>query len=240
MESFNLAVQAYESKEYEKAYGLFEKAVEYNSDAMVNLAFMHMRGNARERSYTKAKKWFEKAALKNNTNALNSLGIFYEKGLGVICNEEKSFEYYERAADTGHEAAQVKIGIWYRQKGENYKSMQYLIPAAHNGNKRAQEIITYVSNTQLDTKKNISFHSLDKSKQLLLVKKLIDTKIAPSLAQDEGGIELVNFVTGDKPQIWLSYLGACSGCHLGSTSTADMMLKHFETMIDKNVVLYLM
>lgn len=41
-------------------------------------------------------------------------------------------------------------------------------------------------------------------------------------------------------QVWLNYLGACSGCHLGSTSTADMLLQHFESLIDKNIVLYLM
>lgn len=73
-----------------------------------------------------------------------------------------------------------------------------------------------------------------------LIEEMIKTKISPTLQGDNGGIALINYITGDKPQIWLNYLGACSGCHLGSTSTADMLLSHFETLIDKNVILYLM
>ncbi len=240
MESFNLAVKAYESKEYERAYGLFEEAVEENTDAMVNLAFMHMKGNGCTPSHTKAKEWFEKAAEHDNGYALNSLAIFYEKGMGVTADEQLAFEYYKRAADTGHVDAQAKTGILYRQKGDNAKAMQYLITAAHNDNAQAQEIITYVSNAGVSTQRNEAFHSLDETKQLALIENLIKTKILPTLAVDEGGLELVNFIPGETPQIWLSYLGACSGCHLGSTSTADMLLDHFETMIDKNVVLYLM
>lgn len=240
MESFNLAVKAYESKEYERAYGLFEEAVEENSDAMVNLAFMHMKGNGCRPSHTRAKEWFEKAAELDNGYALNSLAIFYEKGLSVTADEQLSFEYYKRAADAGHVDAQAKTGILYRQKGENGKAMQYLITAAHNNNAQAQEIITYVSNAGVSAERNEAFYTLDTSKQLALIENLIETKIRPSLASDGGGLELVNYIPGDTPQVWLSYLGACSGCHLGSTSTADMLLDHFETMIDKNVVLYLM
>ena len=240
MESFNLAVKAYESKEYERAYGLFEEAVDENSDAMVNLAFMHMKGNGCNPSHDRAREWFEKAAEQENGYALNSLGIFYEKGMGVIADEQKSFEYYKRAADTGHIDAQAKTGILYKQKGDGAKAMQYLITAAHNDNAQAQELITYVSNSEIASKKNEAFYSLDEDKQLALIENLIEKEIRPSLALDEGGIELINFIPGEKPQVWLNYLGSCSGCHLGSTSTADMLLNHFETMIDKNVVLYLM
>ncbi len=240
MESFNMAVKAYESKEYERAYGLFEEAVDESSDAMVNLAFMHMKGNGCTPSQEKAKEWFEKAAEKDNGYALNSLGIFYEKGMGVIADEEKAFEYYKRAADTGHIDAQAKTGILYRQKGDSAKAMQYLITAAHNDNAQAQEIITYVSNSEIASERNEAFYSLSEDKQLALIENLIEKEIRPSLALDEGGIELVNYIPGEKPQVWLNYLGSCSGCHLGSTSTADMLLNHFETMIDKNVVLYLM
>jgi len=240
MESFNLAVEAYESKEYERAYGLFEEASDENSDAMVNLAFMHMKGNGCNPSHERAKGWFEKAAEKENGYALNSLGIFYEKGMGVAIDEVKSFEYYKRAADTGHADAQAKTGILYRQKGDSAKAMQYLITAAHNDNAQAQEIITYVSNSEIASERNKAFYTLSEEKQLALIENLIEKEIRPSLALDEGGIELVNYIPGEKPQVWLNYLGSCSGCHLGSTSTADMLLNHFETMIDKNVVLYLM
>jgi hypothetical protein len=239
-ETFDKAVAAYESKQYAEAYGLFETAAEANPNAMVNLAVMHMKGTGCEQSNEVAKAWFERAAEQGSIHALNSLALFYEKGILGTQDGEKALEYYSRAADAGHVAAQLKAGILFRERGKNAEAMRYLIAAAHNNNKQAQEIITYVSNSEIATERNEAFHSLDPMRQRALVENLIETKIRPMLAADEGGIELVNYVPGKAPQIWLNYQGACSGCHLGSTSTADMLLDQFETMIDKNVVLYLM
>jgi len=118
--------------------------------------------------------------------------------------------------------------------------MRYLITAAHNNNAQAQEIITFVSNASLSTELNKPFRLLDAKQQTVLVEDMIEKKIRPTLEADSGGITLINYIPGETPQIWLNYLGACSGCHLGSTSTADMLLDQFETLIDKNVVLYLM
>ncbi|MBU0632350.1 SEL1-like repeat protein [bacterium] len=239
-EIFNKAIQEFESKNYIGAYGLFQEAAAENPDAMVNIAIMHMQGRGCTQSYELAKSWFLKAAEHGNTKALHSLGIFYEKGMVGAIDEEKALEYYKKAADNGHVDSQAKTGLLYKIKGNVAESMRYLITAAYNDNKQAQEIITYVSNSAIATEKNEIFHALDVFKQKALVENLIETKIRPTLANDGGGIELVNYIPGDKPQIWLNYQGTCSGCHLGSTSTADMLLDHFETMIDKNVVLYLM
>ena len=239
-EIFNKAIQEFESKNYIGAYGLFEEAAPNNPDAMVNLAIMHMQGRGCTQSYELARSWFEKAAELGSTKAQHSLGIFYEKGMLGSIDDDKALEYYKMGADSGHVDSQLKTGILYKQKGNNAEAMRYLITAAYNDNKQAQEIITYVSNSSIATEKNKIFHALDSIKQRALVENLIETKIRPTLAIDGGGIELVNYIPGEKPQVWLNYQGTCSGCHLGSTSTADMLLNHFETMIDKNVVLYLM
>lgn len=153
---------------------------------------------------------------------------------------EQALQDSKQAADNGHVEAQLKTGLLYRQEGKVAEAMRYLIAAAHNNNSQAQALITYVSNASIESPKNSAFHDLDVDKQRVLVENMIATKIRPTLAGDGGGIELINYVGGKTPQIWLNYLGNCSGCQLGSTSTADMLLKHFETMIDKNVVLYLM
>ncbi len=153
---------------------------------------------------------------------------------------QEALAYYKQAADEGHVDAQLKMGLLYKKDGKIAEAMRYLIAAAHNNNNHAQSLITYISNSSLASTKNSIFHDLDVEKQRELVENLLQTKIRPTLANDGGGIELVNFVGGKTPQIWLNYIGACSGCHLGFTSTADMMLGHFETMIDKNVILYLM
>lgn len=239
---FDAGVTAFEKKAYPEAYEYFESAVneQKNPDAMVNLAIMHMKGLGCARDLELAVKWFESAAKLGHSHAMMSLAHYYEKGMGGSTDASKALEYYVSAADQGIVSAQLKSGMLYREKGEIAKAMQYLIAAAHNNNAQAQEIITYVSNSGIDTFQNTLFRSLEAEKQRTLIENMIETKIKPMLEGDNGGIELVNFVSGKKPQVWLHYLGACSGCHLGSTSTADMVLKEFEVLIDKNIILYLM
>lgn len=239
-EIFDKAVQAYETKHYNEAYSLFEELSDSNTNALVNLALMHMKGTGCKQDNVIAMKLYEKAAQKNNTQALYSLGNFYEKGIATNVDVDKACEYYSKAADAGHVDSQLKAGLLYRQVGNIIEAMRYLITAAHNNSAQAQSIITYVSNSDIGGIKNQPFHSLGIYAQQELIKNMITQKIIPTLSSDGGGINLVNYIPGDKPQIWLNYLGACSGCQLGSTSTADMLLDHFETMIDKNVILYLM
>ena len=235
--TFDRAVEAFEAKQFEEAYGLF---AELNTKAMLNLAMMHMKGKGCEQSDDTAMMWLERASEQGDMQASNALATFYEKGVHVAQDGDKALEYYAKAADGGHVDAQLKAGMLYRERGKTAEAMRYLITAAHNNQAQAQEIITYVSNASIATEKNEAFHALDAQRQHALVVNLIETKIRPTLEADSGGIALVNYIPGETPQIWLNYLGACSGCHLGSTSTADMLLDHFETMIDKNVVLYLM
>ena len=238
---FDKGVSAYEQKAYPVAYRHFEEAAsEENKDAMVNLAIMHMKGVGCQRDLEEAKNWFEKAAALGHTHAMMSLAHFYEKGMDGTPDKDKALEFYVKAADHGMVDAQLKAGMLFREQGKISKAMQYLITAAHNNNSQAQALITYVSNAGLDESYNEMFRSLDEAKQKALVENMIETKIRPTLEADSGGIQLINYVAGEKPQVWLNYLGACSGCHLGSTSTADMLLDQFEALIDKNVVLYLM
>lgn len=239
-ETFDKAVEAYETKKYGEAYVLFEEVAQTNTSAMVNLALMHMKGTGCEKNIDIALAWFERAAARDNIKALYNLGTFYEKGMNGGVDNDKALAYYKKAADNGFVDAQLKTGLLYKQNANIAEAMRYLITAAHNNNNQAQSLITYVSNASDESTLNNAFRSLDIAAQRALVENMIATEIRPTLASDNGGIELINYIGGETPQIWLNYLGACSGCHLGSTSTADMLLDHFETMIDKNVVLYLM
>jgi len=238
--AFDRALAEFEKKNYSDAYGLFEESAKLEPKAMLNLAIMHMKGQGCKQDTKLAEKWFLEAAKHDNSQALNSLAVIYEKGMAGEVDGEKAFQYYKKAADLGSVEAQVKTGILYREQEKNLQAMRYLITAAHNNNKQAQEIVTYVSNVSDTNSLNEDFRNLDGLKQKELIDGLLDTKIRPTLAADGGGIELLNYIPGDVPQVWMSYTGTCSGCHLGATSTADMLLDNFQTMIDKNVVLYLM
>lgn len=240
MITFDKALEEFERKNYNGAYELFEESANLDPKSMVNLAVMHMKGQGCERSYTLAESWFLKAAEHNNIQALNALAIFYEKGMVGEADLTKALEFYKKAGDLGSVESQLKTGMLYKEQGKNLQAMRYLITAAHNNNSQAQGIVTYVSNTSSSNPLNKEFRALDGIQQKALIDTLLETKIRPTLAVDGGGIELLNYISGDEPQVWMSYTGTCSGCHLGSTSTADMLLDHFQTMIDKNVVLYLM
>jgi len=237
---FDKAMVEFESKNYSEAYGLFEESAEVNPNAMFNLAIMHMRGQGCTKDNLTAKNWFEKAAAHNHLQALNSLAIFYEKGMHGEVDATKALEYYKKAADLGNVEAQLKAGMLFKETGNKTEAMRYLITAAHNNNVQAQEVITYVSNASEENEIDYDFRRLEPLKQKELIDRLIETQIRPTLAVDGGGIDVLNYIPGERPQVWLSYTGSCSGCHLGSTSTADMLLDNFQTMIDKNVVLYLM
>jgi len=238
--SFDKAIEEFEKKNYSGAYGLFEESASLEPKAMVNLAIMHMKGQGCARDNKLAEEWFLKAAAFDNLQALSSLALFYEKGMSGEVDTDKALEFYKRAADLGSVESQLKAGMLYRERGKSLQAMRYLITAAHNNNSQAQDIITYVSNAAESNPLNSDFRSLDGLAQKALIDTLLETKIRPTLAVDGGGIDLLNYIPGEKPQVWMSYTGSCSGCHLGSTSTADMLLDNFETLIDKNVVLYLM
>ncbi|WP_345987124.1 NifU family protein [Sulfurimonas sp. HSL1-2] len=241
MTTFEAGVSAYEAKQYKEAYDLFvDSAANADANAMVNLGVMAMQGKGCGRDIEAAKSWFAKAAERGNMHAMMSLAQIHEKGIDGMPDAKGALQYYRAAADIGHVDAQFKAGMLLKEAGQKAEAMRYLITAAHNNNVRAQEVVTYVSNKELATLRNEPFRSLPVEKQITLVMQVIDQKIRPTLEADSGGIELLNYVPGETPQIWLNYLGACSGCHLGSTSTADMLLDAFEELIDKNVVLYLM
>lgn len=241
MSRFEMGVGAFEAKQYREAYGYFvEAAATRDANAMVNLGVMAMQGKGCDRNIDAAKQWFAKAAEAGSMHAMMSLGQIHEKGLDGTPDEPSAVKYYKQAAEIGHVDAQLKAGLLLREAGQYADAMRYLVTAAHNNSVRAQEIVTFVSNKELVTTANAPFRALSPEQQAALVMQVINEKIKPTLEADSGGIELLNYIPGETPQIWLRYLGACSGCHLGSTSTADMLLDHFEELIDKNVVLYLM
>lgn len=65
------------------------------------------------RQYSIAKRCFEKAASKENGNAIYNLGLMYYRGLGVEKNPIKAVEYIERAADKNIYNAIYDLGALY-------------------------------------------------------------------------------------------------------------------------------
>ncbi len=232
------AINAYDNKDFMSAKAIWESLSDSNSDAMVNLGTMHVKGFGTAKNIHKAYELFERAASLGHETAAFYLGGMYENGIGVTANMAESIRHYTVAANGGMSTAQLKLGILLRND-DVLSSMQWMIKAAHAGEAQAHSLLTYVSNKSDDNDINVAFRMMDSSSQRAKVEMVITENLGPILASDGGGVELVNYLSGDTPEIWLRYLGACSGCHLGPTSTAGMILEQFENVIDKRIVIYL-
>ncbi|MBN2896579.1 MAG: SEL1-like repeat protein [Campylobacterales bacterium] len=232
------ALGAYDAQRYGEAKAIWERLCEHNADAAVNLATLYVKGQGVARNMAKAAELFDGAVKKGHELAAFYLGGMFENGIGVAKDPTRAHGYYEFSAAKGNVTAMVKLGLMLQQSDVK-TAMYWLIEAAHKGDAQAQQFITYVSNAALATNLNTAFRTMDEAAQRHQVESVVRAHIAPALAKDEGGIELVHYMAGETPQIWLRYLGACSGCHLGSTSTADMIIGILETHIDAKIVLYL-
>lgn len=232
------AIGAYDAQEYNKAKAIWERLSDSNTDAMVNLGTMYVKGFGVPKNIGAAFEFFDRAASFGHEIASFYLGGMYENGIGVSADKEQSIRYYTVAAEANMSTAQLKLGILLRND-DVLNSMKWMIRAAHAGEAQAHSLLTYVSNQNSANDINVTFRMMDESSQRAKVEQVINENLAPILASDGGGVELVNYVGGDIPEIWLRYLGACSGCHLGPTSTAGMILEQFENAIDKRIVIYL-
>jgi TPR repeat protein len=239
-ETYEIALKAYDNKDYPKVLSLFESISDTHDGAMTNLAIMHFKGIGTEINTEKGIAYFEKAEELGNATAAYYLGQIYESGAGAKRDLEKAAYYFEKNAVTDDPNGQYRLGMLLLQTDPK-RAMHWLITAAHNNFPAAQEIVTYVSNKQLANPAllNKRFRALSCEEQYKNVAQILETKIIPTLEKDAGGIELVNYVCEEAPQIWLKYTGACSGCHLSTTSTADMILGTFEKAIDAKIVIYL-
>lgn len=232
------AIAAYDRKDYGVARSIWEPLSATNTDAMVNLGTMYVKGFGVARNISVAFTLFERAAAYGHETAAFYMGGMYENGIGVSADKAESIRYYTIAAEANMPTAQLKLGTLLRDENA-LEAMTWMIRAAHAGEAQAHALVTYVSNMSQATDINVAFRMMDESSQRAKVEMVISENLTPTLASDGGGIELVNYIGGDTPEIWLRYLGACSGCNLGPTSTAGMILEQFEKVIDKKIVIYL-
>lgn len=74
---------------------------------------MYLNGESVEIDEARALEWFIYAAEKGIVEALFTLGIMYEQGLGTTPDEKQAYVYYEQAAIGGYDDAQYRLGSIY-------------------------------------------------------------------------------------------------------------------------------
>ena len=110
-------------KNDKKAFELFQKVSgpfgQISEKASYFVAMYYYNGIVVEKDYKESVKWLKKAY--DFDEALFQLGMCYYLGHGVEKGYDEALKYFKKAANTGHVAAQKKVGELYRKLGEGYK-----------------------------------------------------------------------------------------------------------------------
>jgi TPR repeat protein len=73
------------------------------------------------------------AALQGDASAQNSLGYFYENGIGIEADAAKAESWYRRAARNGDPCACSNLGVNYRNAGNNRRAIFWFKKAVEQG-----------------------------------------------------------------------------------------------------------
>ncbi len=126
--------------------GLFSKG---NPEAQCYVGWAYENGKGTEQNYTKAVKWYERAALQGYAGALHSLGLMYAQGHGVKLDNTKALELLRKSANQGYAETQAQLGYLY-EKGkcglpQNYlEAIKWYQKAAERGNVLAQKVLARI------------------------------------------------------------------------------------------------
>jgi len=104
-------------QDWTKAIYWWEKAANQgNASAQCALGYCLMNGHGTveqdgtDNSQERAVHWYKMAAMQHqHAHAEYNLGLCYDKGLGVVQNQNVAFTWYERAARQGHREAKSKL-----------------------------------------------------------------------------------------------------------------------------------
>ena len=69
-----------------------------------------------QQDYKEAVQWYQKAADKGHSQALNNLGICYLSGNGVLQDYKGAAKCFQKGADRGNSTAQNNLGMCFEKK----------------------------------------------------------------------------------------------------------------------------
>jgi TPR repeat protein len=98
-------------------------------------------GYDQAKNYAEALKHYKIAADAGSTDALQSLGLLYFKGLGVVVDKEKAFVLFYRSAETGNAIALEDLGAMFGNgdfvQRDDTKALEYFAKSVAAGNAAA-------------------------------------------------------------------------------------------------------
>jgi TPR repeat protein len=92
-----------------------KRAAAGQADMQRALGHMHLAGvKGAKKSYSEAFKWFSAAAARNDSLAMDRLGLMYLMGLGMPQNFEEAFALFKRSADLQCSQGEFHLGVAYQ------------------------------------------------------------------------------------------------------------------------------
>ncbi len=139
---FAEAVEAYDAKNYERAFELWMPLAQQGDlAAQRNVAHMLRRGLGVEEDLERARGFYEQSAEFGFVTAQVNLAFMLLVGEGGDTDAENAAYWFDRAARAGHPVAQYNLAVLYEQGTGLEKNMPLALgwyaSAAQNGNKDA-------------------------------------------------------------------------------------------------------
>jgi len=239
------ALQAYRSKDYQRAISLWQEEVKHKNDqAMTNLGLMYLKGEGVTKDFKVAREWFEKASEYGNDSANYNLALMYQTKLGVEEDEDAAVDYFRRAVMKNHQGANFRLGlVLLKDRTDNDRvkeGFECMLNAAKTGHPMAIAQMGGVDKEPNSAcEKNKLFRSYDKAKQLEIIDDAIERYIRPILIKDGGNIMVLDYINEPEIEIRLAYQGNCAGCSMASTSTYTIINDTLSQVIDEDIRLYI-
>lgn len=84
-----------------------------SATALYQRGFAYKLGSSAQPDYLEAREYYYRAALKGHLPAFNSIGVLFEKGLGVVADRDKAEVFYLYAAQQGYEKSMLNLAQLY-------------------------------------------------------------------------------------------------------------------------------
>ena len=142
--AFTQALQAYDSRDYQKAFALWLPLAR-GSDmaAQRNVAHMLRRGLGVPRDPKRALAFYERAAEAGLVSAALNAGIMRATGDGVPCDTRRGMRWIKWAAERGHAEAQFYMGRIYEKgyavRQDKMRAIGWYWIAMKSGSLRARQ-----------------------------------------------------------------------------------------------------
>lgn len=120
-EQYEMGLEFYEEKIYEKALKHFTNAAEQgNPNALYKLGLLYFCGEGVAQNFVEAKKWFEKAYMKDNGPATYFLCCMYYNGDETDVDKNKSRWLFEKASEKCKQQEIMELeDLYYKMRNAN-------------------------------------------------------------------------------------------------------------------------